>query len=179
MNLELTVTAIVNQWANGVASTIQSKWANMAGIQGEAHATADSAWIEAGNVVAMIRGFGQKCWISEYGSGSAMDHNSPYFNEYIKSPEFNQWRLHSSRMPIMGRSEGEYKDLDGNTHKSSGKMAGFDLERDGKSEFQPMIPMHIIEEALKASESDLRTRLNEVIPQLIAQQLQIDFTVTL
>jgi hypothetical protein len=181
MNLELTVTAIVNQWANGVVSTIQSKWSNLSGIQGQANATADTPMVIYGNVVEYIRASGFKAFAVEYGIGHLIDTNSPYFEDYKNSDRWNP-RREADGNEFIGRAKGEtiYRP-DGTTDISTGRAEGKRLEHAlGNLEaYVAQEPMHIIEENIQASLPDLYARLNEVIPQLIAEQLQIDFTVTI
>ena len=88
---------------------------------------------------------GQKAWILEYGKGSLMDSDNPYLGEYKSNSNWNQYRKGNA---VTGRGAGEYQDLDGNTHYSSGKAIGRNLEAIGKEEYFPSGPLHIIRESI-------------------------------
>lgn len=80
-------------------------------------------------------------------------------------------------MPIMGRSAGEYTDLDGKTHVSSGKMAGLDLERDGKPEYQPHVPLHIIKHEVEAAYPEIVAALKTATAEYIMSQLSVNLKI--
>lgn len=80
-------------------------------------------------------------------------------------------------MTIRGRDAGEYKDLDGNTHVSSGKNAGRDLE--AAHVYEPTVPLHVVQEEIQKALPDLRSRLAAIIPELIARELRISMEVVL
>lgn len=63
--------------------------------------------------------------MDSYGTGSEMDKNNPYLQEYMNSDLWNDLR---QGYAIVGRREGEYKNIYGDTDYSSGKMAGSDVE---------------------------------------------------
>lgn len=63
--------------------------------------------------------------MDSYGTGSTMDKNNPYLQEYMNSELWNDLR---QGYAIVGRAEGEYTNIYGDTAYSSGKMAGSDVE---------------------------------------------------
>jgi hypothetical protein len=150
----------------------------LSGIDGTGKVLEDSPFVQSGNIVEYIRCVGARAWIGEYGGGSEADLLNPYLDEYVNNPNFNHYRSKSD-MTVRGRDAGEYLDLNGEAHESTGRAAGKDLELKPVYQGMSMPPMHIIEENIQASLPDLYARLSVVIPQLIAQQLAIDFTVTI
>lgn len=170
MNLTPVIEGVLVFWSDRICSRIKNRWASL-GIKGNAETDFYILGNVKGAIVSRIFGLGQKMWLAEYGSGSRMDRDNPYLEKYLRSSEFNQWRLHSSRMPIMGRSAGEYKDIDGNTHSSTGKLAGFDLERDGKPEFQPQEPMHVMREEVTAALPEISEDLSKAISKAVADDI--------
>lgn len=63
--------------------------------------------------------------MDSYGTGSSMDKSNPYLQEYMNSELWNDLR---QGYAIVGRAEGEYTNIYGDTAYSSGKMAGSDVE---------------------------------------------------
>ena len=120
---DLELSYVVDEWAKDVARTIENKYGNSQGVEGNAIASSDLPFISEGNIVTYIRAQGQKAWILEYGSGSKADQENPGLDAYVSNGNFNRYRSRSD-MTIRGRDAGEYKDLDGNTHVSSGRNAG-------------------------------------------------------
>jgi hypothetical protein len=162
MSLESAVEGVLIFWSDRICNRIRSRWDSL-GIPGKSEADFYPLSIVQGIVASRISGWGQRAYIAEFGSGSLMDKNNPYLEKYLQSPEFNQWRLHSSRMPIMGRSAGEYQDLDGRTEVSTGKMQGLDLERDGKPQWQPHEPMHNMEQEIDAALPEIMESITQAI----------------
>jgi hypothetical protein len=80
-------------------------------------------------------------------------------------------------MPIMGRSAGTYVDLDGVEHESSGKMAGLDLERDGREEFQPFTPQHIIREEVERAFPDIADAIRLAVRDYTISQLTMEIQI--
>ena len=175
MDLTPVIEAVLVMYSDTICRRIKSRWASL-GIKGNAEADSYILGSVKGAVVSRIFGSGQKAWIAEFGSGSLMEDSAdnPYLNDYLQSPEFNQWRLHSSRLPIMGRSAGEYTDLDGVTHISSGKLAGFDLERDGWA--VPQEPMHIMREEVTEALPEISEALSSAISVVIADEVSLLLT---
>lgn len=157
MELQAIIAGVIASHCKVIEARVRARWQSQSGIQGNAEIGSDFPVIMGNIVTATINAHGAKAWVSEFGRGSQMASASenPYLNEYLRGDNFNQWRLHSSRVPIMGRSEGEYKDLDGNTQYSTGKMQGLDLERDGDARFQPMLPQRIIKEEFEREYPDI------------------------
>mgnify|MGYP003498757091 FL=1 len=63
--------------------------------------------------------------MDSYGTGSTMDKNNPYLQEYMNSELWNDLR---QGYAIVGRAEGDYTNIYGNTAYSSGRMAGENVE---------------------------------------------------
>ena len=173
---DLELSYVVDEWAKDVARTIENKYGNSQGVEGNAMASSDLPFISEGNIVTYIRAQGQKAWILEYGSGSKSDTSSPYIDSYVSDKNFNHYRSKGD-MRIRGRDAGDYKDLDRNPQVSSGKNAGRDLE--AKPVYEPQIPLHVVQEEIQKALPDLCSRLATVIPELIARELRISMEVVL
>ncbi|WP_371380736.1 hypothetical protein [Sporomusa aerivorans] len=175
MNLTPVIEGVVVLWSERICNRIKARWSTL-GIQGNAKAD----WFLLGSVKGMVAsriiGSGQKAWIAEFGSGSLVDTDNPYLQEYLQSPQFNQWRLQSSRMPIMGRSTGEHKNIDGEALVSSDKLAEFDLERDGNLQWQPHEPMHIMQEEVTAALPEIAESLSDAISKAITEEVSLMLT---
>lgn len=63
--------------------------------------------------------------MDSYGTGSAMDTDNPYLDEYMSSELWNDLR---TGYAIVGRAPGEYKNIYGAIDYSTGSMAGSDVE---------------------------------------------------
>lgn len=170
--LQQRIAQVLQKHTAVICSRIRSQWGNKAAIQGKAEITAETPKILGSIVSQTLNAMGQKAWVAEYGRGSSMDKSSKYFEEYLRNPSVNPWRFYNLSMPIMGRSAGEYRDLDGNTHVSSGKMAGLDLERDGDPRFRPMLPMHIIEREIDLEYPEIVLEVNKVVSEYVNEQLR-------
>lgn len=173
---DLELSALTNQWAKEVSWNIERRWGNSGGVEGNAEVSVDLPYVSAGSVVEYIRAQGRKAWILEYGSGSKSDTSNPYLDSYVSSGDFNGYRSRSD-MRIRGRDAGEYSDLDGGTQVSSGKNAGKDLE--AKPVYETHIPLHIIQEEIEKEIPTLRSRIAELVPELIARELSITMDVTI
>ena len=173
---DLELSFLTNQWAKEVSWNIERRWENSGGVEGNAEVSVDLPYVSAGNVVEYIRAQGRKAWILEYGSGSKSDTGSPYLDSYVSDKNFNHYRSKGD-MRIRGRDAGEYSDLDGGTQVSSGRNAGKDLE--AKPVYEPQIPLHIIQEEIEKEIPTLRSRIAELVPELIARELSITMDVTI
>jgi hypothetical protein len=174
------VILVLQQWCTMVNEQIENKWGTLSRIGTDRHIEKPSYVQTMDTIVATLKYSGLSAFIAEFGSGSLMSRDNPWLDEYLSSDEFNQWRLHSSRMPIMGRSEGEeYKDINGETHVSTGRMQGLDLERDGNPEYQPISASHVISEYAQAALPELRLMLTRALGEYIAQQLIMDIKLNL
>jgi hypothetical protein len=179
MNLEELVANRLIYWSEQICSQVRDKWTSQTSPQaeGQKEIHVDPPEVTPGLVIATIVASGGSAWMVEFGKGSLMDiTENPYIAQYLSSSNFNSWRGFSSRMPIMGRSAGEYTDLDGNTQVSSGKMAGLDLERDGKPEFQPSMPMHTIETELEFTWPLIQADIEQTIANAISEELIYSLT---
>ena len=171
MELQSIIAGVIAKHCKVIESRVRARWQGQSGIQGNAEIGSDFPIIIGNIVTATINAHGAKAWVSEFGRGSQMSQDNPYLNEYLRGDNFNQWRLHSSRMPIMGRSKGEYKDIDGNTQYSTGKMQGLDLERDGDPRFKPMLPQHIIKEEFEREYPDIIVSIQSAVAGYAVSQL--------
>ena len=88
---DLELSYVVDEWAKDVARTIENKYGNSQGVEGNATASSDLPFISEGNVVTYIRAQGQKAWILEYGSGSKADQENPGLDAYVGNPNFNRY----------------------------------------------------------------------------------------
>ena len=83
-----------------------------------------------------------------YGTGSLMLLDNPGYQEYRNSDSWNPLRTSNT---IVGRERGEYEDIFGRHHKTSGSKAGEPLEgvtvRDGYT-INPVAPSRAIETGL-------------------------------
>ena len=110
--------------------------------------------VVAGQVVGIVSAGGIGALTTEWGSGSKADTSNPAWNEYTHSEYWNPAR-DPSRHTIRGRPEGEYVDLDGETHYSSGKWEGRNLEW----KYPPIEPQHWMREIVTLSRPYIYKRL--------------------
>jgi hypothetical protein len=171
--IEAVIAGILAKHCVVIESRVKARWSAQSSIEGIKEIHSDIKPFIGNLVIAEINATGMGAWISEFGRGSNMEdaQDNPYLNEYLRGDNFNQWRLHSSRIPIMGRSEGEYKDLDGKTQYSSGKMQGMDLERDGDPRFKPLMPQHIIREEVTQAIPELIESIQEAVRDFAVKEL--------
>ena len=78
--------------------------------------------------------------MDSYGTGSKMDKNNPFLNEYMNSSLWNDLR---TGYEITGRKKGTYKNIYGATDYSSGSMAGENVESIAK----PTTPSYAFQNA--------------------------------
>lgn len=155
---EGAIVIILSKWAAIIRSRVEHKHGTL-NLPGQSHS--EQGGVEfIGNLIKIRMGFsGMAAWIGEFGKGSLMESSlseNPYLQDYVS----DNWNPYRAGKTIRGRPEGEYKDLDGVTQESSGKMQGLSLEKDIGSkddDFRPIEPMHIIQ-----NEIDL------AIPEIIA-----------
>lgn len=112
-------------------------------------------------------------FLDNYGTGSLMDKNNPWLQQYISSGYFNKERLEHS-MAVVGRPAGEYSIPDfkeghgGTTRVSKGRLKGQNLEtkindRTGKPYFIPESPRHWLEKSIEMGQHNLKIRVNRVL----------------
>jgi hypothetical protein len=111
---------------------------------------------------------GVATWIEEYGSGSEMDKNSPYYSAYeaVMRPERK-----ANNNAFTGHAKGEiYFGPDGKPHVSkSNRLAGKNLENP-PGKMQPYIPekaQHIISNEINAWCQQIHNELRRKIPELV------------
>ena len=105
---DIELSYVVDKWAKDVARTIENKYGNSQGVEGNAMASSDLRFISEGNVVTYIRAQGQKAWILEYGSGSKANQENPGLDAYVSNGNFNRYRSRSD-MTIRGRDAGNIR----------------------------------------------------------------------
>lgn len=109
-------------------------------------------------VIGTIVAGGMGALITEWGSGSLADTSNPAWEEYTQSRYWNPLR-DPGKHTIRGRPEGEYVDLDNESHYSSGKKAGINLEW----KFPPHEPEHWMREIVALSRPYILERLTEMV----------------
>ena len=116
-------------------------------------------------VIAHIEASGGLAWILEFGSGSKMDPNNPYINDYFKDSRFNNWRPQS--LEIATREPGTYTDLDGKSQTSNATHPGYPLEGKDNGKYKAIEPMHIIKELVEqeitAIEGELAGAIQDIV----------------
>jgi hypothetical protein len=171
--IEQKIAGIIAMYTQIICERVKAKWGNMQGIQGKAGIYAGLPTIIGPMVSQSIDATGQKAWIAEFGSGSTMDTSSPYYSTYRGSSNFNPSRR--SDNSITGRPAGEYLDLDGNIHVSTGTNEGRDLE--AKPVYTHMLPMHIIEFEIREVLPDLRAAIavavQDEVKRIFTMSIQI------
>ncbi len=167
------IASVILTWAVMVSERIQGQWDGLSGIYGEAQASVDNTIVFPTYLLQRLEFFGEKCWVCEYGSGSASDTmDNPYIDDYINDSNFNDYRSKSD-MTIRGCDAGDYTDLDGNIHQSSGANAGKDLEAKPVYPGMTMLPMHIIREEVHSALPELYSMINDVVADEVMSGLGI------
>lgn len=110
-----------------------------------------------GYVVGKVWAGGIGALTTEWGSGSLADTSNPAWDEYTQSQYWNPAR-DPGRHTIRGRPEGDYVDLDGETHHSSGRWEGRNLEW----KYPPVEPQHWMREIVSLSRPFIYKRLSLV-----------------
>lgn len=129
------ILPIVMKWAGKICADVCMEWGKFHNVKGEAEIGFDIVSQTAELIVGQFKANGQKAWICEYGSGSRM---KPLDLSKYKSSKY--WNPYRNGTAITGRNAGEYTDLDGNKHYSTGSKQGQDLERI----YKPAEPKEII-----------------------------------
>lgn len=132
-----------------------------------------TAWVteEANRILGQVEAGGMGALITEWGSGSESDPDNPAWDDYFDSEYYNPARPRVPGAPIVGRPYGTYKDLDGNTHRSGGGLAGENIEgmtftdrKTGeKVTIEPHEPLHWLEKLVELNRKRVIDRLTEVI----------------
>lgn len=157
-----TLKKIVSKYIKAAQQQIRQYYQSDDTVEGNAEVLDSECVIAEYEVAQEIIAFGQKAWIIEYGKGSLMEKNpdkNPFLEDYIHSDNFNKLRIQNA-YAITGREAGEYFDLDGNPHKSHGRLRGKNLEefvyttktnKDGKQAAYARAPKRIIQKILYGS----------------------------
>lgn len=112
----------------------------------------------AGYVMGTVSAGGMMALVTEWGSGSLADASNPAWDEYTRSKYWNPAR-DPGKHTIRGRPEGEYVDLDGQTHYSTGKWEGRNLEW----KYPPIEPQHWMREIVTLSRPYILERLRQLV----------------
>ena len=155
------IAKVLLKWSHVICQRVRNRWEqNMRpGISGHKEISPGELTIIGDLVTVEIIAQGQACFQLEYGRGSKMAKTTaenPYLKQYFR--DMDVWNERRTGYSIRGREEGSYEDLDGITHKSSGKLAGspdkswgLNLEQmfDGDDKFKPQYPQYIIQYEVK------------------------------
>ena len=146
------VYKVLLQWTALICERIKSEWSGRNNI---------SEWEKdidfymspvVGNIVSShLTAGGLGAWIAEYGSGSLMDKDNPYYEDYINSENFNKLRNNNDNA-FTGRNADEtVYSPDGTSYISSGRAKGLNLESGSKFKepYVPTPPMHIIKQEIE------------------------------
>jgi len=152
------------QWTAVLVERIKSEWGNRSNI---------SDWEKdidfyvspiVGNIMrSHLSAGGLGAWIAEYGSGSLIDKNSPYYESYINSDNYNRLR-ESNNGSFTGRDIGEtVYSPDGTSYQSTGRAKGLNLESGSKfkESYIASPPMHIIEQEVRNAMTEIMIDINE------------------
>lgn len=133
-------------------------------VQGEAPPEVDRSQVYQNVVVTgtevlgtIIAG-GMGALITEWGSGSLADTSNPAWGGYTHSQYWNPLR-DPGKHTIRGRPAGTYVDLDNETHVSSGKMAGKNVEW----RYSPHEPEHWMRGIVALSRPYIFERLSDMV----------------
>ena len=153
-DLTLAYTAEIEVLTDWLWSQVQSK----APPQVDRSRINKEVKVIAGKIISEVSAGGLQALITEWGSGSLADTSNPAWDEYTHSEYWNPAR-DPGRHTIRGRPAGEYKDLDGETHYSSGRWEGRNLEW----KYPPQEPLHWMQEITDLSKPYIMERLVHVV----------------
>ena len=151
---------IVHSYTQLAIVRAQQEWSKY-NLDGESNIVIKTEEVQA-IVTAHIYAWGQKAWLLEFGKGSEMEtrlSENPFLYDYIDNENFNRLRLYND-YAITGRSKGDYYDLDGLKHTSSGRAEGQNLEELSRDKgytdekFLPFAPKRIIKNILIGENND-------------------------
>lgn len=168
---------------------IKQRWATTdKGIYTEHTVTVSRATEIGEGVTCTLLANGMGAFILEYGSGSQMtignsseigSHGNPYVDSYLSSNEYNQKRT-SRGFAILGRARGDkVYHPDGSVTTSTGSLYGYNLEKGSTitkvkrplDDFNPQMPLHIIEEEMLAAIPELEELLAKTVEEAINRDL--------
>lgn len=136
------LTSCAHQFANSIKTRLDQAATDKTDGQRQVHVSPIQETVNTMSIEVAAGGL--STWIIEYGSGSRLDINSPYLQQYINSDMFNKARL-SDGFAFKGRQKGDIVyNLDGTSYRSSGELAGKNLER-MRNPYLPSNPNHVIE----------------------------------
>lgn len=151
---------IVRSYTQLAIVRVQQEWSKY-NLDGESNIVVKMEEVQA-IVTAHIYAWGQKAWLLEFGKGSMMEtrlSENPFLYDYIDNENFNRFRLYND-YAITGRSKGDYYDLDGFKHTSSGRAEGENLEELARDQgykdekYLPFKPKRIIKNILIGENND-------------------------
>lgn len=119
---------------------------------------------------ALLTYSGLAAWIAEYGSGSEMDTNSPYYHSYTMNPS-----RRAKGNAFLGRGKGEvvYRP-DGTTYISSGQAKGRNLEMPlGKlAPYIPQKAQHVIHQEIDMWVQEMVPELKQLVRKEIIARIK-------
>lgn len=163
-----------------IAKRVRDEWSKITTIPGDAESGVDPLDIAIG-IGVTIWGKDWKAWIAEYGSGSLLDRENPWLDEYIEMNPDRPGRNYA----FLGRTSGDTVYVPGgDPYESSGRAKGANLEKGLKNPtkyppYKPQPPLHIIrdqialalpeidEALIEAMESTLYSTVMRVTPKEI------------
>lgn len=152
------------QWTAVLVERIKSEWGNRGNISDWEKDIDFYVSPMVGNVMrSHLSAGGLGAWIAEYGSGSLIDKNSPYYESYINSDNYNRLR-ESNNGSFTGRDIGEtVYSPDGTSYQSTGRAKGLNLESGSKfkESYIASPPMHIIEQEVRNAMPEIMIDINE------------------
>jgi hypothetical protein len=152
------------QWTAVLVERIKSEWGNRSNISDWEKDIDFYVSPMVGNIMrSHLSAGGLGAWIAEYGSGSLIDKDSPYYESYINSDNYNRLR-ESHNGSFTGRDIGEtVYSPDGTSYQSTGRAKGLNLESGSKfkESYIASPPMHIIEQEVINAMPEIMIDINE------------------
>lgn len=120
---------------------------------------------------ALLQYSGLAAWIMEFGSGSKMDTNSIYYDDYEMNPDRKE-----VGNAFVGRKIGEIVIRpDGTRYRSTGSMHGVNLEEFMHGKMWPLVPepaRHVISNEIMLWAQEVKKELKELIRRNIITQIK-------
>ena len=158
------------EWTAVLCERIKSEWGNRSNISDWEKDIDFYVSPMVGNILqSHLSAGGLGAWIAEYGSGSLIDKNSPYYENYISSENYNKLRDLNDGS-FTGRDIGEtVYSPDGTSYQSTGNAKGLDLEKGKmfKDRYIASPPMHIIEQEVRNALPEIMIDVQQVAKSAI------------